>query len=109
MGNAHDERMNQHGPLVDRHGRTLHPSPGCGAALVLEHDTPIEQLLADAVGLGEVLALPRRLSRGDALPDPLLRNTGGGGLQELTGLALQEAEHAAERLELARGTRVALE
>src|SRR5438309_6654536 len=89
--------------------RTLHPSPGRGGALVLEHDSALEQFLPDAIGLGEVLGAARRLPRGDALLDPRRGHTGGGGLQELARLTLQQAEHAAERLELARGARVALE
>src|SRR5882672_5026007 len=89
--------------------RTLHASPGGGGALVFQHDTLIEQFLPDAIGLGEVLAAARRLPRGDALLDPLRGHASGGSLQELTRLALQEAEHAAERLELARGAAVALE
>ena len=56
--------------------------PGGFPALVLEHDALVEQLLADAVRLGVVLALARREARVDFLPDPARRRPAAARLQE---------------------------
>src|SRR5206468_6375457 len=95
--------------LVEPPSETLHPSPSGRRTLVLEHDAAVEQFLTDAVSLGEVFAIPGRLARRDALGDPLLRYARRGRAQEFVRVALQETEHRAERLELARGLRIALE
>src|ERR1041385_2508127 len=90
-------------------GPTLHLSPRRGRALVLQHDAALEELLTDAVSFGELLVSARGLARGNALGDPLFAHPGGPRLQERLRLALQEAQHAAERPELAGGLAVALE
>src|SRR5919109_2041518 len=116
VGDAYDQRVNHdrlHGPsigaLVAPKPATLHPAPSGGGAFIFQHDTPIEQLLPDAIGFAEVLTPARLLACSDALLDPLLGHTGRRGLQELARLALQETEHATERLELTCGLRVAVE
>src|SRR5690349_6906302 len=90
-------------------GPTLHLSPRRGRALVLQHDAALEELLTDAVSFGELLVAAGGLARGNALGDPLFANPCGPRLQERLRLALQESQHAAERLELTRRFAVALE
>src|SRR4051812_16935565 len=97
------------GALVAREPATLHAAPCGRGALVFQHDTPVEQFLPDAVGLGEVLLLARAAPSGNALLDPFLGNAGGRRLQEFARLAFEEPEHAAERPKLARGARLAVE
>src|SRR5258708_6897426 len=89
--------------------RTLPPSPCGGAPLVLEHDAAVGELLANAVGLREVLVLAGRLAGGDPLADPGLVHAGRRGAQELVRLALQDPQHRAQRLQLARGLGIPLE
>src|SRR5688572_16613601 len=78
----------------------LSAPPGRLAAFVFEHDSLIEQLLADAIGGPPVLALARGLPLGDFFEDPPFRDASRLSLQECDGLPLQEAEHAAEALQL---------
>src|SRR5690242_18545379 len=88
---------------------SLQPPPRGYSGLILEHDALLEQLVADPVGFGVVLRLARGLARGDPLLDPGFGDARRAALQEVLGVALQQPEHGAQRLELARRGGVALE
>src|SRR2546430_17257557 len=87
--------------LVEPPSETLHPSPSGRRTLVLEHHAAVKQFLTNAVSLGEVLALPGRLARRDALRDPVLRYARRGRAEEFVRVALQESGLPAERLHCA--------
>src|SRR5688500_7935258 len=78
---------------------SLLPAPSALPARVLEDDALHEQLGADAIGCRVILALARRFARRDGFGDPALRFP---ALKEGLRLALQQAEHAAERPQLCR-------